>query len=74
MSATRPDPLHVRQAVFGSDRFWAHLNSMADDRGHEGHTRYLTGQADPNNAYALRCQQCGSVVVEMVVDREPAVP
>jgi hypothetical protein len=71
---TTPDPVQVRQAVFGSDRFWARLNQLADARGHEGHTRWLTGQIDLSNAYTLWCQRCGTAAVEMLVDREPAFP
>lgn len=69
-----PEPVRVRAAVFGSDRFWRHLNRLADDAGHEGHTRWLSGRLDPDNAYTLWCQRCDAAVVEMLVDREPAVP
>jgi hypothetical protein len=56
--------------VFSGDHFWVALDRLADRRGHEGHDRYLVGEADQTDRYALRCATCRQVVATMRVERE----
>lgn len=70
---TSTDPVRVPSAEFAGDEFWRRLNRLADDRGHQGHPRWLVGEIEQLNRYRLLCSQCDVVVVEMMVDLEPTV-
>ncbi|MGI5213423.1 hypothetical protein [Plantactinospora sp. CA-290183] len=63
------EPVRVPQAVFGGGEFWRRLDRLADDRGHQGHTRWLVGESEPDNWYKLYCDRCNLSIVEMIVDR-----
>jgi hypothetical protein len=54
--------------VFGGQQVLA-LNQLVNGRRHAGHTRWLSGQADPDNHYTLWCQRCEVALVELVVGR-----
>ncbi|HKT04748.1 MAG TPA: hypothetical protein VJT31_34980 [Rugosimonospora sp.] len=66
-----PDHLVVQQSVFAGERFWVALNRLADQRGHDGHQRYLCGSVEHTDQYALRCITCDRVIATMLVEREP---
>ena len=66
------EPVTVPQAVFGGEQFWQRLSRLAD-ADHEGHPRWLSGHAEPDNVYRLWCQRCDVSIVEMIVERESPV-
>lgn len=59
----------VQQDVFAGERFRAALDRLADREGHEGHQRYLVGQAEVTDRYELRCGTCERPIATMTVQR-----
>ena len=60
--------LAVQADDFATDRFWASLNRLADSEGHEGHARFMVGQAQRLDHYEYQCSTCGVTGAQFVID------